>query len=73
MPNNHKWARFPETKIGLEMKGFFAVTDNDWFAWVTLLNQDWPKAPWCNMLRIARGKQGVRLKAITSHWAKARM
>jgi hypothetical protein len=37
------------------MKGFVAVTDNDWFAWVTLLKQDWHKA------------QGLRLKASTSN------
>jgi hypothetical protein len=43
------------------MKGFVGVTDNDWFAWVTLLEQDWSKA------------QGVRLKAFRSNWAKARM
>ena len=41
------------------MKGFVGVTDNDWFAWVTLLKQDWPKA------------QGLRLKAFRSNWAKA--
>ena len=43
------------------MKGFVGGTDDDWFAQVTLLKQDWPKA------------QGVRLKAIKSNWAKARM
>jgi len=43
------------------MKGFVGVTDNDWFAWVTLLKQDWPKA------------QGLRLTAIKSNCAKARM
>jgi len=43
------------------MKGFVGVTDNDWFAEVPLLKQDWPKA------------QGVRLTAIRSNWAKARM
>jgi len=37
------------------MNGFVGVTDNDWFAEVTLPKQDWPKA------------QGVRLKAITSN------
>ena len=67
------------------MKGSNGVTANDWVAYLTLLKQDWPKAPWCNMLRprgigfafhrasIARGKQGLRLKAIKSNWAKARM
>ena len=43
------------------MKGFVGVTDNDWFAYVTLLKQDWPKA------------QGLRLKAFRSNWPKARM
>ena len=43
------------------MKGFLGVADNEWCAYVTLLNQDWPKA------------QGLRLKAITSDWAEARM
>ena len=42
------------------MKGFVAVTDNDWFAWVTLLKQDWHKA------------QGLRLTAIKSNWAKVK-
>jgi len=37
------------------MKGFVGVTDNDWFAYVTLLKQDWPKA------------QGLNLKAIKSN------
>jgi len=41
------------------MKGFLGVADNEWCAYVTLLNQDWPKA------------QGLRLKAITSNWAKS--
>ena len=26
------------------MKGFVGITHNDWFAYVTLLKQDWPKA-----------------------------
>jgi len=26
------------------MKGFVGVTDNDWFVYVILLKQDWPKA-----------------------------
>jgi hypothetical protein len=26
------------------MNGFLGVTDNNWFAYVTLLKQDWPKA-----------------------------
>ena len=43
------------------MGGFVRVTDNDWFAEVTLLKQDWHKA------------QGVRLTALRSNWAKARM
>jgi hypothetical protein len=43
------------------MKRFVGVTDNDWFACVTLVKQDWPKA------------QGLSLKAIKSNWAKARM
>ena len=43
------------------MKGFVGVTDNDWFAWVTLLKQDWSKA------------QGLRLTAFRSNWAKAKM
>ena len=37
------------------MKAFAVVTDNDWFAWVTLLKQDWSKA------------QGLRFKAIKSN------
>jgi len=37
------------------------VMDNDWFAYVTLLKQDCPKA------------RGSRRKAIRSNWAKARM
>ena len=41
------------------MKGFVGVTDNDWFAWVTLLKQDWPKA------------QGLSLTAFRPDWAKA--
>jgi hypothetical protein len=44
-----------------EMKDFVGVTDNDWFARVTLLKQDWPKA------------HGLRHKAIKSNWAKASM
>jgi len=43
------------------MMGFVGITDNDWFAWVTLLKQDWHKA------------QGLKLKAFRSNWAKARM
>ena len=39
------------------MKGFFGVTDNDWFAYVTLLKLVGPKA------------QGLRHKAIESDWA----
>jgi hypothetical protein len=39
------------------VKGFVGVTDNDWFAYVTLLKQVWPKA------------QGLRHKAIRSNWA----
>jgi len=42
------------------MKGFVGVIDNDWFAEVTLLKQDWPKA------------QGLRLTAIKSNWAKVK-
>jgi len=38
------------------MNGFVGVTDNDWFAYGTMLKQDWPKA------------QGLRLKAIRSDW-----
>jgi hypothetical protein len=38
------------------MKGFVGVTDNEWFAYVTLLKQHWPKA------------QGLRLVAIKSDW-----
>ena len=41
------------------MNGFVGVTDNFWFAYVTLLRQDWPKA------------QGIRLKATKSNWAKS--
>jgi hypothetical protein len=37
------------------MKGFIGVTDNDWFACVTLLKQFWHKA------------QGLSLKAIKSN------
>ena len=37
------------------MKDFVGVTDNDWFAYVTLLRQDWSKA------------QGLSLKAIKSN------
>jgi hypothetical protein len=40
------------------MKGFVGLTDNERFACVTLLNQDWPKA------------QGLRLKVTRSNWAK---
>ena len=40
------------------MKAFVGITDDDWFAWITLLKQDWPEA------------QGLVLTAITSHWAK---
>ena len=43
------------------MNGFVDVTDDDLFAEVTLLKQDWPKA------------QGSRLTAFRSYWAKARM
>ncbi len=43
------------------MKGFVGVTDNDWFAYVTLLKQDWPKA------------QGLRLTAFRPNCPKARM
>jgi len=43
------------------MKGFVGVTDNDRCGFLTLLKQDWPKA------------QGLRLKAIRSNWAKARI
>jgi hypothetical protein len=43
------------------MKGFVGVTDNDWFTYLSLLKQDWPKA------------QGVRLTAFRSNWAKAKM
>jgi len=42
------------------MKGFVGVTDNGWFAYVTLLKQDWPKA------------QGLRLKANKSNSAKGK-
>jgi len=38
--------------------GSTGVTDKEWFACVTLLKQDWPKA------------QGLSLKAITSNWAR---
>ena len=27
-----------------QVKGFAGVTNNDWFAYVTLLKQDWPQA-----------------------------
>ena len=37
------------------MKGFVDVTDNEWFAYLTLLKQDWPKA------------QGLRLTALRSN------
>jgi hypothetical protein len=30
-----KWARFPENEIGLEMKGFVRITDNDWFEFLS--------------------------------------
>jgi hypothetical protein len=43
------------------MKGFIGVTDKEWFAHLTLLKQDWPKA------------QGLRHKATKSNWAEARM
>jgi len=43
------------------MKALVGVTDDGWFAWVTLLKQDWPKA------------QGLRLKAFRSNWAKVWM
>jgi len=38
--------------------GSTGVTDNDWFAYVTLLKQDWPKA------------QGLRHTATKFNWAK---
>jgi len=41
------------------MKGFAGIMDNDWFAYVTLLKEDWPKA------------QGLRHKATKSNWAKS--
>jgi hypothetical protein len=41
-----------------QMNTFVAFTHNDWFAWGTLLKQDWPKA------------QGLRLLALRSTWAK---
>jgi len=37
------------------MKGFVGVTDNEWFIYMTLLKQVWPKA------------QGLSLKAIKSN------
>ena len=37
------------------MKGFVGVTDNDWFAYLSLLKQDWHNA------------QGVGLTAIKSN------
>jgi len=37
------------------MNAFVSVTDNDWFAYVTPLKKDWPKA------------QGLSLKAIKSN------
>jgi len=40
------------------MKGFVGITDNDWFAYVTLLKQDCSKA------------QGLRFKAIRYNWVK---
>jgi hypothetical protein len=40
------------------MKGFVSVTDNDLFAFGSLLKQFWPKV------------QGLRHKAIRSNWAK---
>jgi hypothetical protein len=40
------------------MKGFVGVTENDWFACVTLLKQVWHRA------------QGLRHKAITANRAK---
>jgi len=43
------------------MKGYIGVTGNGWFAYLTLLRQNWHKA------------QGLRLTAIRSNWAKARM
>jgi len=42
-----------------EMKGFVDVTDNEWFACVTLMKQDWPNA------------QGSRRKATESHRAQS--
>jgi hypothetical protein len=33
--HNHRWPRFPEFKIGLEMKSYVGVTDNDWFAFLS--------------------------------------
>ena len=42
------------------MKDSIGVTDNDWFAYLTLLKQDWHKA------------QGSRLTAIKSNWAKVK-
>ena len=42
------------------MKAFVGVTDNDRFACVTLLKQDWPKA------------QRTGHKAIRSNWARGK-
>jgi len=41
-------------------KAFVGVTDNEWFAYVTLLKQDWHKA------------QGLRLTAIRFNRAKGK-
>jgi hypothetical protein len=35
IPNNPRWARFPENKIGPKMRAFVGVTDNDWFAFLS--------------------------------------
>ncbi len=43
------------------MKDFVGITDNKWFAFITLLNQDWLDA------------QGLRPKAFRSNGAKERM
>ncbi|MBE9582647.1 MAG: hypothetical protein IMF18_13670, partial [Proteobacteria bacterium] len=35
IPNNLRWAGFSKTKIGSKLLDFVAVTDNDWFAFLS--------------------------------------
>jgi hypothetical protein len=35
IPNNPRWASFSKKKIGQKLLDFVAVTDNDWFAFLS--------------------------------------